>query len=122
MQIHISPRHVKLTAAIHSYAADKIGHLEHFDSDIIGAHIAIWHDEGKAKHAFVIKVHLALPGPDLHAEDRGHDLYQAIDLVTEKLAEQLRHRKSKLTRGNREASRKEKEKRQTAELSDEVAA
>ncbi|HSI87403.1 MAG: ribosome-associated translation inhibitor RaiA [Candidatus Methylacidiphilales bacterium] len=116
MQIHISPRQVKLTAAIHSYVADKVGHLEHFDSDIIGAHVAICHDEGKAKHAFVVKVHLALPGPDLHAEDHGHELYPAIDLVTEKLAEQLRHRKSKLTRGSRDAERKEKEKRKSVEI------
>lgn len=113
MQIHISPRHIKLTAAIHAYVAEKIGHLEHFEPNIIGAHIAIQHDESKsAKHAFIIKVHLAVPGPDIHAEDHGHDLYQAIDLVSARLAEQLRHRKSKLTRGRRKASAKEKTRRQ----------
>lgn len=117
MQIHISPRDVKLTAAIHAYVASKVSHLEHFADDIIGAHVAIHHDVTRAgKHAFVIKVHLALPGPDLHGEDRGHDLYQAIDLVVERLAEQLRHRKSKLTKGRREASRKAKVKARTREL------
>jgi hypothetical protein len=35
-------------------------------------------------------------------------------VVTDRLAEQLRHRKSKLVRGRREASRKEKIKRQVA--------
>ncbi len=109
MQIHISPRDIKLTAAIHAYVANEVSHLEHYSDEIIGAHIAIHHDTTRAgKHAFVIKVHLALPGPDLHGEDRGHDLYQAIDLVVERLAEQLRHRKNKLTKGRREASRKEK--------------
>jgi putative sigma-54 modulation protein len=115
MQIHISPRHVKLSPAIHSYVAQKIDSLEHFGLDLIGAHIALWHDDTKAeKHAFVVKVHLALRGPDLHAEDHGHTLYKAIDVVTDRLAEQLRHRKSKLVRGRREASRKEKIKRQVA--------
>ncbi|MEM1060638.1 MAG: ribosome-associated translation inhibitor RaiA [Verrucomicrobiota bacterium] len=110
MQIHISPRHVKLTAGIHQHVAEKIGHLEHLERNIIGAHVAIDEDKSKraAKHAFIIKVHLALPGPDLHAEDQGHDLYQAIDLVSSRLAEQLRHRKSKITRGKRKVSAKAK--------------
>lgn len=115
MQIHISPRQVKLTAAIHSYVAQKLGHLEHFADNIIGAHVAIWHDDSRAaKHAYVIKVHLAVPGPDLYAEDHGHDLYAAIDIVTDRLTEQLRHRKSRLTKGRRTASRTAKKKRQAA--------
>lgn len=114
MQIHISPRHVKLTAAIHAHVAEKIGHLEHLEKNIIGAHVAIDEDTSKksAKHAFIVKVHVALPGPDIHAEDKGHDLYQAIDLVATKLAEQLRHRKSKITRGKRKVSAKAKAARQ----------
>ena len=115
MQIHISPRDVKLTPAIYTFVAQKIESLEHFGLRLIGAHVALWHDDKRAfKHAFVVKIHLALRGPDLHAEDHGHELYQAIDLVTERLAEQLRHRKSKLVRGSREKSRKEKSKRQAA--------
>ena len=113
MQIHISPRDIKLTGAIHSYVAQKIEGLEHFGLGLFGAHVALWHDDQRAvKHAFVVKVHLALKGPDLHAEDHGHELYQAIDVVTEKLAEQLRHRKSKLVKGSRDRSRKAKVKRQ----------
>jgi putative sigma-54 modulation protein len=115
MQIHISPRDVKLTPAIHSYVAQKIDCLEHFGIGLIGAHIALWHDDKRAyKHAFVVKVHLALAGPDIFAEDHGHDLYQAIDVVSDRLAEQLRHRKSKLVKGAREKSRREKVRRQIA--------
>src|SRR5476651_748589 len=115
MQIHISPWDVKLTPAIHSYVAQKIEDLEHFGLNLIGAHVALWHDDKRAfKHAFVVKVHLALRGPDLHAEDHGHDLYQAIDVVTDRLAEQLRHRKGKALKGRRDQSRKAKLKRQIA--------
>lgn len=113
MQIHISPRDIKLTPAIHAYVAQKIGGLEHLESTLIGAHVALWHDDTRAlKHAFVVKAHLAVRGPDLHAEDHGHNLYQAIDLVATRLAEQLRHRKSKLVKGAREKSRKAKVRRQ----------
>ena len=109
MQIHISPRHVKLSPAIHSYVAQKIDSLEHFGLDLIGAHVAIWHDDTRAiKHAFVVKVHLALRGPDLHAEDHGHTLYTAIDLVVDRLAEQLRHARASWCKGGREKSRKAK--------------
>ena len=115
MQIHISPRGVKLTAALHAYVAEKVGHLEHFMDHIVGAHIAIVHDQSKAnKHAFVVKIHLAVPGPDLHAEDKGHELYQAIDLVTNKLTVQLRKRKASWTKKRVSESRKLKSKRQEA--------
>ena len=64
MQIHISPRDIKLSGAIHTYVAQKIESLEHFGMNLIGAHVALWHDDTRAiKHAFVVKVHLALRGP-----------------------------------------------------------
>jgi putative sigma-54 modulation protein len=38
---------------------------------------------------------LAVPGPDIFAEDRKSDLYAAIDLVTKKIEQQLRKRHNK---------------------------
>ncbi len=96
MQIHLSPRHLVLTAAIHSYVADKIEHLESITDSIIAAHVVLLQDETKTKRHSV-KVHLAVPGPDIHAEDSEADLYAAIDKVVDKLAQQLRKRKTKLT-------------------------
>lgn len=96
MQIHLSPRHLVLTAAIHSYVAEKISHLESLADEILAAHVVLLHDETKTrKH--VVKVHLAVPGPDIYAEDAEDDLYAAIDKVVDKLAQQLRKRKTKLT-------------------------
>jgi putative sigma-54 modulation protein len=115
MQIHISPRNVKLTAALHAYVAGKIGSLEDHVDGIIGAHVAIVHDQNRAnKHAFVIKAHLAVPGPDLHAEDKGHDLYQAIDLVATKLEQQLMKKKGVWTKKRRTVARRAKSSRQAA--------
>jgi putative sigma-54 modulation protein len=96
MQIHLSPRHLVLTAAIHSYVAEKVEHLEAITEDILAAHVVLLCDETKTKQ-FVVKVHLAVPGPDIHAEDAETDLYAAIDKVVSKLAQQLRKRKTKLT-------------------------
>ena len=96
MQIHLSPRHMALTAAIHSYVCEKVAHLEKMTPSLIAAHIVLLHDETK-KERYVVKVHLALPGPDIYAEDAEDNLYAAIDLVIDKLAQQLRKNKTKRT-------------------------
>lgn len=95
MQIHLSPRHLTLTAAIHSFVAEKINHLEQITDRILAAHVVLLHDETKTKK-HIVKVHLAVPGPDLHAEDAEDDLYAAIDKVVDKLSMQLRKRKTKI--------------------------
>jgi putative sigma-54 modulation protein len=96
MQIHISSRHLKLTGAIQAYVAQKISHLEHLTEDIIGAHVVLIHDENKTpSRAFNVKVHLGVPGPDMHIEEYNSDMYAAIDIAVEKLARQLRKRKTK---------------------------
>jgi len=96
MQIHISPRHVQLTAAIHAHVAEKVAHLEEYSDSILAAHVVLLFDEHKSKKKdYQVKIHLALPGPDLHAEDAEDDLYSAIDLTVHKLVQQLRKRKTK---------------------------
>ena len=98
MQIHLSPRHLRLTAAIHRHAAEKVAHLEELAGDIVAAHIVLMHDEAaKPDDRHTVKVHLAIPGPDIHAEESHADLYAALDLVMDKLARQLRKRKTRLT-------------------------
>lgn len=98
MQIHLSPRHLRLTAAIHQHAASRILHLEDLADDIIAAHVVLVHDENaKPTDRYSVKVHLAIPGPDIHAEETHADLYAALDLVMDKLSRQLRKRKTRLT-------------------------
>lgn len=94
MQIHLTPRNIVLTGAIHSFVAEKVEHLEGHGEQIMGAHIVLLHDQSKKK-PYHVKVHLALPGPDIHAEDSEADLYAAIDKVVDKLSQQLRKRKTK---------------------------
>jgi ribosomal subunit interface protein len=59
---------------------------------------------------------LAVPGPDLFAEDTEGDLYSAIDLVTKKIEQQIRKRQNKYkARKHTDASRT-KRIRQEAQL------
>lgn len=111
MHIHITPRHLKMTGAIHSFVAEKISHLEHLTDHILAAHVVLWHDEEKSpSKAFHVKVHLAVPGPDIHAEDGASDLYAAIDKVMDKLSAQLRKRKTTKADKTRATARRTRER------------
>jgi len=110
MQIHLSPRHLTLTGAIHTYVANKLSHFDHQTDRVIGAHVVLMHDESKTKNNYVVKVHLALPGKDIHAEDRENDLYAAIDLVMNKVSQQLRKRKTKLVIAKKHKAQRARER------------
>ena len=108
MQIHLSPRNVRLTGAIHGYITEKIMRLETIASEILAAHVVLVHDEQAASGAyFCVKVHLAISGPDIHASEVDGDLYAAIDKISDKLARQLRKRKTRLVERRRKTSRQE---------------
>jgi putative sigma-54 modulation protein len=111
MHVHLSPRHLVLTGAIHTYVANKISHLENQTDQIIAAHIVLMHDETKTKNNYVVKIHLAVPGPDIYAEDRENDLYAAIDLVMAKLASQLRKRKTRLVTSKKHKAQRAMERK-----------
>lgn len=97
MQIHLSPRHLKLTSAIHAHVFAKVGHLEELSEELLAVHVVLFHDERRnPKKSYTVKMHIAMPGPDLHAEDSQPDLYTAIDMVMDKVAQQLRKRKTRL--------------------------
>jgi len=114
MHVHITPRHLPLTDGIDMYVQNKLSHLDHFEGRILGAHVVLWHDHSAPpKKQYRVKVHLAVPGPDLFAEAGEDDLYAAIDRVEERLSNELRKRKTKMVDRKRhvEARRKEKARR-----------
>jgi len=111
MQLHLSPRHVRLTAAIHRHVAEKIEHLEEISDQIVAAHVVLIHDEtAKPADAFTIKIHLAIPGPDINAEESAAELYAALDVALDKIARQLRKRKTKLNDKRRSKAQKTRQR------------
>jgi putative sigma-54 modulation protein len=98
MQIHLTPRHLTLTASIHQAAAKHVQHLESFSPDIIAAHVVLVADlAAKPGRRHIVKVHLAVPGPDIFAEHANDDLYVALEMVCDKISTQLRKRKTALS-------------------------
>jgi len=61
---------------------------------------------------FTCSVRLAVPGPDLFAEDAETDLYAAIDLVMKKIEQQIRKRHSKSKAKKHSVAARSKDARQ----------
>ena len=117
MKFILSTHNVTLTKAIEDHILARINQLEHLDRFAIDARVILEHDTTKATDKqFKCSMRLAMPGPDLYAEDWETDLYAAIDIVAKKIEQQIRKRHNKYkARRHSEASRT-KRKRQEAGL------
>ena len=107
MNMIISLHNVTLTEAIENHVISRIDKLAKLNRFAVNARVTLEHDKTKApERQFSCSVRLALPGPDLFAEDVESDLYAAIDLVTKKIEQQIRKRHNKyLARKHKQAAR-----------------
>ncbi|MGD0812612.1 MAG: ribosome-associated translation inhibitor RaiA [Verrucomicrobiota bacterium] len=96
MKFILSAHNVTLTKAIEDHILSRLEKLEHMDRFVTSARITLEHDHLKmASGEFCCSIRLAVPGPDVFAQDWQSDLYAAIDLVTKKVEQQLRKRHNK---------------------------
>src|SRR6267143_1423463 len=106
MKLILIPHNVTLTKAIEDHLVGKIEKLDHFDKRAIDARVTLEHDHTRVpEKQFSCSIRLSVRGPDLFAEDRESDLYAAIDLVTKKIEQQIRKRRSKYKTRNHQAAR-----------------
>src|SRR5579872_7004914 len=113
MKLILMTHNVTLTKAIEDHILIRIDKLEHFDRFAINARVTLDHDSTKApERQFICSMRLAVPGPDLFAEDCEGDLYAAIDLVTKKIEQQLRKRHNKYKARKHALGSRSKETRQ----------
>ena len=117
MKLILSTHNVTLTKAIEDHILIRIDKFEHFDRFAINARVTLEHDSTKApEKAFTCSMRLAVPGPDLFAEDVEADLYAAIDLVAKKIEQQIRKRQSKYKSRNVTEASRTKRVRQEAQI------
>jgi len=107
MKLIITPHNVTLTKAIEDHIVARINQLARLDRFAVDARVILEHDTTKATdRQFKCSLLLAMPGPDLYAEDSETDLYAAIDLVAKKIEQQIRKRHNKYkARRHKQASR-----------------
>src|SRR2546428_7548827 len=116
MNFILSTHNVTLTKAIEDHILSRIQQLEHLDRFAIDARVILEHDTSKATdRQFKCSIRLAMPGPDLYAEDFETDLYAAIDLVAKKIEQQIRKRKNKYKARKHTEAARTKRKRQESE-------
>src|ERR1041385_5047387 len=115
MNLILSTHNVTLTKAIEDHVLNCLDKLDHLDRWAINARVTLEHDNTKATdRQFSCSMRLAVPGADLFAEDCENDLYAAIDLVTKKLEQQIRKRRSKFKARNHSEASEGKRRRQAA--------
>ncbi len=117
MNLILSTHNMRLTKAIEDHILDRINKLEHLNQYAVNARVTLEHDQTKApERQFSCSMRLALPGPDLFAEDVEADLYAAIDLVAKKIEQQIRKRHNKYKARKHKVASRSKRSRQEAGL------
>ena len=115
MKFILSTHNVTLTKAIEDHILNRIEKIEHMDRFVTSARVTLEHDHLRApERQFTCAVRLAIPGPDLFAEDSERDLYAAIDLVIKKVEQQLRKRHNKHKARKHTLGARTKEERRVA--------
>ena len=117
MNLILSTHNLTLTKAIEDHIISRIDKLAHLNRYAVNARVTLEHDQTKApERAFSCSMRLAVPGPDLFAEDIESDLYAAIDVVSKKIEQQIRKRHGKYKARKHKVASRSKRVRQESGL------
>ena len=117
MKFILSAHNVTLTKSIEDHILTRIEKLEHMDRFVTSARVTLEHDHLKLTEGqFSCAIRLAVPGPDIFAQDWESDLYTAIDVVTKKIEQQLRKRHNKTKARKHTLGSRSKQSRQIADM------
>jgi putative sigma-54 modulation protein len=93
MQIEITGHGVEVTPALRDYTNEKFGRIVRHFEQLIGTHVVMHLD----KNSHRIEATITASHKRFHAESTASDMYAAIDLLTDKLDQQVRKHKEKVT-------------------------
>ena len=117
MKLVLTPHNLTLTPAIEDHLIDRLEKLDHLDQRAIDARVTLELDHKRApEKQFTCSIRLAMPGPDLFAEDSENDLYAAIDIVVKKIEQQIRKRHNKYKARKHTEAALHKQRRQNSTL------
>jgi len=91
MHVYVRGKNLRLPSTARAYAEEKISHLTHYLDNIVDAHVTI-HTERKD---YIVDVTLNLPHMVLKAEERASSIPASVDLVRDRLEQQIRKYKTK---------------------------
>jgi len=92
MQITVTFRHIEATAALRRHAEKRVRHVAKYVHQLMDAHVTL----SVLKRRHIAEIVLTADRKTLKAKEVTDDLYSAIDLATDKLAQQARRNTGKL--------------------------
>lgn len=105
MELQITGKNVKLIPAVRRYIERKVGKLSRHLPNIIGSKVEVSEEKTKSpQQRFVAQVTIDSGGVLLRGEERGDDLFTAIDKVMAIMDRQIEHYKGKLYEKGRGSS------------------
>lgn len=97
MEIQVTGKNLELTPAVRSYVTRKLDKVNRHLPNIMGFDVEITQERTRSPNQrFVVQVTVNSNGTLLRGEERGEDLYSAIDKVAEVMNRQVEHFKGKL--------------------------
>lgn len=91
MQLIVKGKNIDITDSLRSYAEEKIGRLDRYLDKILKTEIELSVEKNpKINNSQCVEVTIFTNGPVIRAKESSTDMYQAIDLVYEKLEVQVK--------------------------------
>ena len=107
MELQITGTNVEITPVVRRYVERKLGRLNRHLPNIIESRVEISEEKTKSpQQRYLVRATVAggVGGAVFHGEDRGEDLFKAVDRVKEIMIRQLEHHKGKLYEKGRGSS------------------
>ena len=105
MELQITGKNIDLSSAVRRYIERKLGKLSRFLPNITESKVEIFKEKTKSpQQRFVVQVTIDSGGTLLRGEERGEDLFTAIDKVATVMGRQIEHYKGKLYEKGRGSS------------------
>lgn len=97
MKLMVTGTNIEITPALKSYVQRKLGKLDRHLPNVIEAKVEISEEKTKSpQQHYLVRATVAGGGGVFHGEERGEDLFRAIDKVAAVMTRQLEHHKGKL--------------------------
>jgi len=105
MELHITGKNIDLSPPVRGYIERKLGKLNRYLPSIVESRVEISEEKTKSpRQHFVVRVTAYTSGTPLRGEERGQDLFTAVDRVAEVMNRQIEHYKGKLYNKGRGSS------------------
>ncbi len=97
MELQMAGTNTEVTPAVRRYIERKLGKLDRHLPNIIESKVEISEEKTKSpQQRYLVRVTVNGGGTVLHGEERGEDLFTAIDRVADIMTRQLEHHKGKM--------------------------